>query len=213
MSQHLFVPPPGPFVFLEEKEVPLLRVLTGRGTEYCGAREHHEYQLYPAVENIDHSRTKARHPQTNGICERFHKTLQDEFYSTAFRKTLYTSLEQLQTDLDLWIEAYNHNRPHSGKYCFGKTPLQTFLDSRQLAWDKIWIGRLRPLWPSLDDLVCQIKFWLLHHLLLRVHLTFSCPDKPDQSIANVGSSGDHCIYLVRRDGLLRWSPGSLRGKA
>jgi hypothetical protein len=55
--------------------------------------------------------------QSNGICERFHKTLQDEFYSTAFRKTLYTSLEQLQAELDLWLEDYNHSRPHSGKYC------------------------------------------------------------------------------------------------
>jgi transposase InsO family protein len=123
--------------FFEENTVALLRVLTDRGTEYCGAREHHEYQLYLALEDIDHSRTKARHPQTNGICERFHKTLQDEFYSTTFRKTLYTSLEQLQTDLDRWIDEYNHDRPHSGKYCFGKTPLQTFLDSRQLAWDKV----------------------------------------------------------------------------
>jgi len=123
--------------FFEENNVALLRVLTDRGTEYCGAREHHEYQLYLALEDIDHSRTKARHPQTNGICERFHKTLQDEFYSTAFRKTLYTSLEQLQTDLDGWIDEYNRDRPHSGKYCFGKTPMLTFLDSRQLAWDKV----------------------------------------------------------------------------
>ena len=123
--------------FFEENNVTLLRVLTDRGTEYCGAREHHEYQLYLALEDIDHSRTKARQPQTNGICERFHKTLQDEFYSTAFRKTLYTSLEQLQTDLDRWMDEYNRDRPHSGKYCFGKTPLQTFLDSRQLAWDKV----------------------------------------------------------------------------
>ena len=123
--------------FFEEHSLPLLRILTDRGTEYCGAREHHEYQLYLAVENIDHSRTKARHPQTNGICERFHKTMQDEFYPTAFRKTLYTSLEQLQADLDAWLEDYNTQRPLSGKYCFGKTPMQTFLDSRQLAWDKI----------------------------------------------------------------------------
>ena len=63
--------------FFEEHEIPLLRVLTDRGTEYCGQREHHEYELYLAVENIDHSRTKARHPQTNGICERFHKTVID----------------------------------------------------------------------------------------------------------------------------------------
>ena len=123
--------------FFEEHSLPLLRILTDRGTEYCGAREHHEYQLYLAVENIDHSRTKARHPQTNGICERFHKTMQDEFYATAFRKTLYTSLEQLQADLDAWLEDYNTQCPHSGKYCFGKTPMQTLLDSRQLAWDKI----------------------------------------------------------------------------
>ena len=122
--------------FFEEQDVSLLRILTDRGTEYCGQREHHEYQLYLAVENIDHSRTKTKHPQTNGICERFHKTIQDEFYSVAFRKKLYSSLDQLQTDLDSWLEEYNEHRPHSGKYCFGKTPMQTFLDSRHLAHEK-----------------------------------------------------------------------------
>lgn len=64
----------------------LLRILTVRGTEYCGARERHEYQLYLAVEDIDHTRTRVKRPQSNGICERFHKTLMDEFYSIAFRK-------------------------------------------------------------------------------------------------------------------------------
>src|SRR6478752_6803558 len=122
--------------FFEEQEVSLLRILTDRGTEYCGQREHHEYQLYLAVENIDHSRTKTKHPQTNGICERFHKTIQDEFYSVAFRKKLYSSLDQLQADLDSWLQEYNEHRPHSGKYCFGKTPMQTFLDSRHLAHEK-----------------------------------------------------------------------------
>ena len=122
--------------FFEEQDVSLLRILTDRGTEYCGQREHHEYQLYLAVENIDHSRTKTKHPQTNGICERFHKTIQDEFYSVAFRKKLYSSLDQLQTDLDIWLEEYNEHRPHSGKYCFGKTPMQTFLDARHLAHEK-----------------------------------------------------------------------------
>ena len=123
--------------FFEEHRLPVLRVLTDRGTEYCGNREHHEYQLYLAVENIDHSRTKARHPQTNGICERFHRTIQEEFYSVAFRKKLYRSLEELQADVDLWIREYNESRPHSGKYCFGKTPLQTFLDSVHLAHQKM----------------------------------------------------------------------------
>jgi transposase InsO family protein len=122
--------------FYEEKDVPLLRVLTDRGTEYCGNREHHEYQLYLAVENIDHSRTKAYSPQTNGICERFHRTMKDEFYSIAFRKRIYQTLEQLQTDADEWIREYNEVRLHSGKYCFGKTPMQTFLDSKHLSDEK-----------------------------------------------------------------------------
>lgn len=123
--------------FFDEHQVRLLRVLTDRGTEYCGQREHHEYQLYLAVEDIDHSRTKARHPQTNGICERFHRTMQDEFYSVAFRKKLYRGLEELQADVDEWIIDYNQNRPHSGKYCFGKTPMKTFQDSKHLADEKM----------------------------------------------------------------------------
>jgi len=123
--------------FFEEHEIPLLRVLTDRGTEYCGQREHREYELYLAVENIDHSRTKARHPQTNGICERFQRTIQEEFYATAFRKKLYSSLEELQADLDDWLAEYNRTRPHSGKYCYCKTPMQTFLDSVSLAREKM----------------------------------------------------------------------------
>lgn len=123
--------------YFEEQNVPLLRVLTDRGTEYCGNRESHEYQLYLAVENIDHSRTKAKSPQTNGICERFHRTMQEEFYSVAFRKKLYTSLEELQSDLDVWLCEYNEKREHSGKYCYGKTPWQTFLDSKHLVQAKM----------------------------------------------------------------------------
>ena len=90
--------------FFDEQGIKLQRVLTDRGTEYCGKSENHAYQLYVAVEDIDHSRTKANHPQTNGICERFHKTLQDECYSLLFRKKLYGSLEELQFDLDAWLD-------------------------------------------------------------------------------------------------------------
>lgn len=122
--------------WFEKESLKLLRILTDRGTEFCGNREEHEYQLYLAIEDIDHSKTKARSPQTNGICERFHKTIKDEFYSIAFRKKFYNSLETLQQDLDLWIKDYNESRTHSGKYCFGKTPMQTFLDSKKLAFDK-----------------------------------------------------------------------------
>ena len=112
-------------------------MLTDRGTEYCGNRECHEYQLYLAVENIDHSRTKAKSPQTNGICERFHRTLQEEFYSVAFRKKLYGSITELQADLDRWLEEFNRNRPHQGRWCFGKTPMQTFLDAKPIAEEKM----------------------------------------------------------------------------
>ena len=117
----------------EEQGIPLLRILTDRGSEYCGNREHHEYALYLDLENIDHTRTKTKSPQTNGICERFHQTIQNEFYATAFRRKLYTSLVQLQVDVDVWVDSYNRERTHSGKHCFGKTPLQTFLDSKPLA--------------------------------------------------------------------------------
>lgn len=123
--------------FFEEQDVRLLRVLTDRGTEYCGSPEHHEFELYLGIEEIEHTRTKARSPQTNGICERFHKTMLQEFYQIAFRKKLYESIEQLQQDVDRWLKAYNDERPHSGRYCFGKTPMETFLDSKKLVEQKM----------------------------------------------------------------------------
>ena len=122
--------------FYEAHEIPVNRVLTDRGTEYCGVPDHHEYELYLAVENIDHTRTKARSPQTNGICERFHKTLLDEFYRIAFRKKLYDTVEALQLDLDSWVTSYNEQRTHQGRWCFGKTPMQTFLDTIHVAREK-----------------------------------------------------------------------------
>ncbi|GFQ64832.1 integrase core domain protein [Trichonephila clavata] len=100
----------------DEQKVSLLRILTDRGTEYCGRPENHAYQLYLGVENIDHSRTKARSPQTNGICERFHRTMQDECYNIIFRKKIYTSLAELQLDVDHWVHSYNRSRPHSDRF-------------------------------------------------------------------------------------------------
>jgi transposase InsO family protein len=122
--------------FYESVGVPLLRILTDRGSEYCGNREHHEYALYLDLENIEHTRTKTKSPQTNGICERFHQTVQNEFYASAFRRKLYHSLDELQSDLDEWVESYNAERAHSGKHCFGKTPMQTLLDSMSLMQQK-----------------------------------------------------------------------------
>jgi hypothetical protein len=105
----------------------MLRILTDRGTEYCGKVEQHDDELYLAVNDIDHTKTKAAFPQTNGICERFHKTILQEFYQITFRKKLYSSLEELQVDLDDWLKFYNTERTHQGKMCCGRTPLETLL--------------------------------------------------------------------------------------
>jgi transposase InsO family protein len=122
--------------FFEEQGVQLLRILTNRGTEYCGKPENHAFALYLGIEDIDHTKTKVRSPQTNGICERFHRTIKEEFYDIAFRKKIYKTVQELQIDVDFWLQKYNITRPHSGKYCFGKTPMQTFLDGKKIAQDK-----------------------------------------------------------------------------
>ena len=122
--------------FYDEHGIRLCRVLTDRGTAFCGS-ESHEYELYLAVEDIDHTRTKAKSPQTNGICERFHRTVLDEFYRVAFRKKIYRTSDELQADLDAWLVEYNERRSHQGRWCFGKTPMQTFLDALPLAKEKL----------------------------------------------------------------------------
>ena len=121
--------------FFEDHELPLLRVLTDRGTEYCGKPDEHDYQLYMAIKGIEHTKTKVKHPQTNGICERFHRTILNEFYQTTFRKKVYTTIEDLQKDLDDWIYNYNNERTHQGKICEGKTPMQTLLAGKEV-WNK-----------------------------------------------------------------------------
>ncbi len=123
--------------FFEEHGIPMLRILTDRGTEFKGKPEHHEYELYLNLEGIEHSKTQVRHPQSNGICERLHRTMQEEFYAIAFRKKLYDNLELLQQDLDEWMQYYNNERPHSGRYCYGKTPMETFIESLPLATEKL----------------------------------------------------------------------------
>lgn len=125
--------------FFEQHQLPMLRILTDRGTEYCGKVEQHDYQLYLAINNIDHTKTKTQSPQTNGICERFHKTILQEFYQVAFRKKLYDNIEELQKDLDEWLYSYNNERTHQGKMCCGRTPIQTLIDGKQI-WKEKFIG-------------------------------------------------------------------------
>ena len=122
--------------FFEQEDLPMLRILTDRGTEYCGRVDQHDYQLYLAINDIDHTKTKVKAPQTNGICERFHKTILQEFYQVTFRKKLYDSLEELQKDLDDWINHYNTERTHQGKMCCGRTPMDTLLDGKSIWAEK-----------------------------------------------------------------------------
>ena len=123
--------------FYEQHQLPLLRILTDRGTEYCGKAESHDYQLYLAINDIEHTKTKAKSPQTNGICERFHKTVLQEFYQITFRKKIYRDLETLQSDLDQWIEYYNNERTHQGKMCCGRTPMETLEAAKPILEEKM----------------------------------------------------------------------------
>lgn len=123
--------------FFESYSVPILRMLTDRGTEFCGKPDQHEYELFLAIQNIDHTKTKAHHPQTNGICERFHRTILQEFYQITFRKKIYQTIEELQKDLDEWLIEYNERRTHQGKICNGRTPMETFIDGIKIVREKI----------------------------------------------------------------------------
>lgn len=123
--------------FFEEHGISIIRMLTDRGTEYCGKVEQHDYELYLGINDIEHTKTKAYSPQTNGICERFHKTILEEFYQVAFRRKIYNNLDELQTDLDNWLVHYNNERTHQGKMCCGRTPMETFLDGKRIWQEKV----------------------------------------------------------------------------
>ena len=90
------------------------------------------------MNNIDHTKTKARTPQTNGICERFHKTILQEFYQVTLRKHMYHDIESQQKDLDEWLERYNNERTHQGKMCCDRTPMQTLIDGKQIWKEKFF---------------------------------------------------------------------------
>jgi transposase InsO family protein len=110
--------------FYQERDIPVAAVLTDNGREFCGT-DSHPYELYLALNEVEHRRTKVRKPQTNGFVERFNRTVLDEFCRTAFRTKFYESVEQLQTDLDQWLHHYNFERPHQGYRNLGRRPIDT----------------------------------------------------------------------------------------
>ena len=110
--------------FYQAHDLPLKAILTDNGREFCGT-EAHPYELYLALNDIEHRRTKVRSPQTNGFIERFNRTALDEFFRIAFRTTFYESVEHLQTDFDQWLVTYNTERPHQGYRNMGRRPIDT----------------------------------------------------------------------------------------
>lgn len=120
--------------FYQERDIPVTTILTDNGKEYCGTQTH-PYELYLALNEIEHRRTQVRRPQTNGFVERFNRTILDEFFRIVFRTTIYESVEQLQTDLDTWLLDYNTQRPHQGYRNLGRRPINTinqYLDQRAI---------------------------------------------------------------------------------
>ena len=89
-----------------------------------------------ALNDIEHTKTKVKSPQTNGICERFHKTILNEFYQVALRKKIYQTIDELQVDLDQWLIKYNTQRTHQGKMCCGRTPMETLIDGKSIWKEK-----------------------------------------------------------------------------
>jgi len=116
----------------DEHAIGVLRILTDNGREYYGLKDSHAYELFLHLNDIEHTRTRVRRPQTNGSVERLNQIIKDEFYEVAFRKKLYHSLEEIQADLDEFMKYYNEERTNQGKYCQGRTPIQTFLDGLEL---------------------------------------------------------------------------------
>jgi hypothetical protein len=103
--------------FYEEHAAEVEHLLTDHGREYCGRELRHHFELFLAISQIPHRRTEVRSPQTNGFCERFHRTLKEEFFTVAFRKTRYESVAQLQNDLDRYLEFYKYGPYYPTSLC------------------------------------------------------------------------------------------------
>jgi transposase InsO family protein len=114
--------------FFEEHSVKIETILSDNGREYCGRPDHHPFELFLQLEEIEHRTTQVRRPQSNGIVERLHRTLLDEHFRIQGRIKFYESLEDMQKDFDTFLEIYNKERSHQGRNMNGRTPLQAFVE-------------------------------------------------------------------------------------
>lgn len=110
----------------EAHDARVSTVLSDNGREFCGRPDRHPYELFLQLEEIEHRTTKVRRPQSNGYVERLHRTLLDEHFRVMGRKKFYESVDEMQTDLDAYLIAYNTKRPHQGRNMNGRTPEKVF---------------------------------------------------------------------------------------
>ncbi len=110
----------------EEAKAKIDVVLSDNGREFCGRADRHPYELFLQLEDIEHRTTKVKRPQSNGIVERFHRTLLDEHFRIEGRKTWFETVEEMQTVLDTYLVVYNTERPHQGRGMNGRTPVYAF---------------------------------------------------------------------------------------
>lgn len=112
----------------EAHEAKIETVLSDNGREFCGRPDRHPYELFLQLEDIAHRTTRVTRPQSNGIIERFHRTLLDEHFRIEGRKTWFETIEEMQTVPDAYLIVYNTKRPHQGRGMKGRTPAAVFID-------------------------------------------------------------------------------------
>jgi len=113
--------------FFERHQAAIKTILSDNGREFCGRPDRHPYELFLQLEGIEHRTTKVRRPQSNGFVERLHRTLLDEHFRIQGRTKWYEAVEEMQKDLDAFLEVYNRKRPHQGRGMNGRTPYEVFV--------------------------------------------------------------------------------------
>ncbi|HET7370586.1 MAG TPA: IS481 family transposase [Gammaproteobacteria bacterium] len=113
--------------FFEQHQAKVQTILSDNGREFCGRPDNHPYELFLQLEEIEHRTTKVRRPQSNGFIERLHRTLLDEHFRIKGREKWYEGVDEMQADLDVYLEHYNRKRPHQGRGMKGRTPYDVFV--------------------------------------------------------------------------------------
>jgi transposase InsO family protein len=106
-------------------------VLTDNGPEYSASA----FTAAVAAKDLDHHRIPPRSPNHNAVCERFHGTALQECWRPAFHRRRFTSIRQLQAEIDAWLVHYNTRRRNHSDFMKGRTPrhLLTLHQRRQAA--------------------------------------------------------------------------------